>query len=129
MGVILNIKCKNCSYEDNFFVGYGNLGAIDLSTLLDELNNKEEALIQTKLDTNELDQTVLTHRGLMQCKICLKIDCKLRFNFFGKTAQEEFTPFCDKCSHKMDPIIEISDINCSLCGEQSLVHEDMGVWD
>jgi len=129
LGEILNIKCKNCNYEDTFFVGYGNSGAIDLSDLFDELNNKEEASIRIKLDPNELDQTVLTHKGLMQCEICSSIDCKIQFSFFGKTALEKFTPFCDKCSHTMKPNMKISKVKCGLCGQQSLVPEDMGIWD
>ena len=56
MGKILNMKCKNCNCEDTYFVGYGNISAIDLSGLLDELNYKEESSIRTKLKSNELDQ-------------------------------------------------------------------------
>lgn len=129
MGDILSIKCKNCNYEDTFFVGYGNSGAIALLNLLDELNNKEDASIREKLDWNELDQTVFTHWGLMQCEICLKIDCKIQFSYLGKTTTEEFIPFCGKCSHKLHPIMSISKVKCGLCGKRSLVPEDIGIWD
>lgn len=93
MGEILNIKCKNCNYEDTFFVGYGSSGAIDLSDLLDELNNKEEASIRIKLDPNELDQSVLTHKGLMQCEICSSINCKIQFSFLAKLHWKNLLPF------------------------------------
>ena len=129
LGDILNIQCKNCNYENTFCVGYGNLSAIALRNLLGQLNNKEEASIRTRLDPNELDQTVFTHQGLMQCEICLKIYCKIQFSFLGKGAPEEFTPFCDKCSHKLHPIIKISQVICGLCRKQSLVPENMGIWD
>ena len=99
MGVITQIKCTNCQFEQSFFVG---MGFSDCST------GKS--------------------RELFFCPSCKQIVTR-KVKPSNQTDPKVRTPFCRKCGVRMERITNETNIICPECKTANCVISTIGFWD
>ena len=111
MGDIININCKNCNYDEDYFIGMGMSG---------QLTNLYHCPKCNYLDV-ELDQEIESFRKEIKNYMT---DSKIK------------NIYCSKCKSSnivsVMKVIEEKDIpkhNCYKCGEKQLEMFSTGNWD
>lgn len=133
MGYGFELKCKECDYSQNFFLGIGMMYS-DLKNVVNEENIKSKKLrkdIMEITDNHSVEESTFSHE-LYRCEKCGKLYRK----FYVELHYDEEKVFkteyhCVKCREtlKIVDVDKIENIACPKCHNRRLYRDMEMLWD
>jgi DNA-directed RNA polymerase subunit RPC12/RpoP len=133
MGYGFELKCKECDYSQNFFLGIGMMYS-ELKNVVNQDNIKSKKLrnnILDIIDNHSVEKCSYSHQ-LYRCEKCGRLNRKFYVELHydeGKVFKTEYN--CVKCREPLKVVDTdyVEEISCPQCCNKKLYRDMEMLWD